>query len=195
MVGQLRGERLALPHARAMPTVGRRCIELRVRDEDANWRIMLRVDEDAVVVVEVFEKKTRKTPKRVIEAAKARLKRYDEVAGGQPMAMRRTKKERLEASGWRVGTTAEFLGVTKEEAALIEMKLGLAENLRKRRRARRLIQTQLARRLGSSQSRVAKMEAADPSVSIDLLGRALLKLGPSRSQVARAVTRRSRRAA
>jgi predicted transcriptional regulator len=109
--------------------------------------------------------------------------------------MKKSKKERLEAAGWRVGTAAEFLGLTKEEAALIEMKLGLAENLRKRRKARRLTQTQLAKRLRSSQSRVAKMEAADPSVSIDLLVRALLELGATRAQVAKALTKRSRRAA
>ncbi len=110
-------------------------------------------------------------------------------------AMRKSKRERLEAAGWRVGTAADFLGLTKEEAALIEMKLGLAENLRKRRQARRLTQTQLAKLLRSSQSRVAKMEAADPSVSIDLLVRALLELGATRSQVAKALTKRSRRAA
>lgn len=111
------------------------------------------------------------------------------------MAMRKSKKERLERAGWRVGTTAEFLDLTKEEAAMIEMKLGLAESLRRRRQARRLTQTQLAKRLGSSQSRVAKMEAADRSVSIDLLVRALLEMGATRSQVAKAMAKRSRRAA
>ena len=111
------------------------------------------------------------------------------------MAMKKSKKERLEAAGWRVGTTSEFLALSKEEAALIEMKLGLAESLRRRRQARRLTQTQLAKRIGSSQSRVAKMEAADPSVSIDLLVRALLELGATRAQVASALSKRSRRAA
>jgi predicted transcriptional regulator len=105
------------------------------------------------------------------------------------------KKAKLEAAGWRVGTAAEFLKLSKEEAAMIEIKLSLAESLRKRRQARKLSQTQLARRLGSSQSRVAKMEAADPSVSIDLLLKALLELGATRAQVAKALARRSRRAA
>jgi transcriptional regulator with XRE-family HTH domain len=86
------------------------------------------------------------------------------------------------------------LGLTKEEAALIEMKLGLAESLRRRRVARKLTQMQLAKQLGSSQSRVAKMEAADASVSIDLLVRALLEMGATRAQVARAMTK-PRRAA
>jgi hypothetical protein len=58
--------------------------------------------------------------------------------------MKKSKKAKIESAGWRVGTTADFLGLSKEEAALIEMKLGLAENLRKRRQARRLAQTQLA---------------------------------------------------
>ena len=111
------------------------------------------------------------------------------------MAMRKTKKERLEAAGWRVGTPADFLELSKEEAALIEMRLGLAESLRKRRQGRKLTQTQHAKQLGSSQSRVAKMEAADPSVSLDLLVKALLELGATRAQVAKALTRRSRRAA
>jgi len=111
------------------------------------------------------------------------------------MAMKRSKRSRLEAAGWRVGTAAEFLGLTEEETALIEMKLGLAATLRRRRQGRKLTQTQLAKRLGSSQSRVAKMEAADPTVSIDLLVRTLLALGATRDQVASAMTKRARRAA
>jgi predicted transcriptional regulator len=111
------------------------------------------------------------------------------------MAMKKTKKSRLEEAGWRVGTAADFLGLTQEETALIEMKLGLAATLRKRRQARKLTQTQLAKQLGSSQSRVAKMEAADPSVSIDLLVRTLLELGATRAQVANAMTKRVSRAA
>ena len=110
------------------------------------------------------------------------------------MAMKKTKRARLEAAGWNVGSAEDFLGLTKEESALIEMKLGLAQSLRKRRVGRRLTQTQLAKRLGSSQSRVAKMEAADPSVSIDLLVRALLELVATRSQVAKALARRRRAA-
>jgi hypothetical protein len=109
--------------------------------------------------------------------------------------MKKGKRERLEAAGWRVGTAEEFLGLTKEEAAFVEMKLGLAGSVQRRRQAKHLTQAQLARRSGSSQSRVAKMEAADPSVSIDLLVRTLLAMGASRAQVARVISRRSRRAA
>jgi DNA-binding XRE family transcriptional regulator len=109
--------------------------------------------------------------------------------------MKKSKRERLAAAGWRVGDASDFLGLTKEEAAFVEMKLALADSVRRRRQTRRLTQTQLARRIGSSQSRVAKMEAADPSVSIDLLMRALLEMGASRAEVARAISRRVRRAA
>ena len=109
--------------------------------------------------------------------------------------MRKGKRERLEAAGWRVGNASEFVGLTKEESAFVEMKLALADSVRRRRQARRLTQTQMARRIGSSQSRVAKMEAADPSVSIDLLIRTLLEMGASRAELARAIGRRVRRAA
>ena len=62
-----------------MPNIGRRCHELRIRDEDVNWRIVYRLDSDAVIIGEVFPKKTGKTPKKVIDACKQRFKRYDEA--------------------------------------------------------------------------------------------------------------------
>ena len=74
------GESLGMPHSRPIPSIGRRCHELRVRDESANWRVIYRVDADAIVLLEVFAKKTGKTPAAVIRACKARLKRYDELA-------------------------------------------------------------------------------------------------------------------
>lgn len=74
-----RGDRLGMPASRPMPSVGTRCHELRVVDETVTWRIMYRLDEDAVVILEVFAKKTGQTPKYVIDTCKARLKRYDSV--------------------------------------------------------------------------------------------------------------------
>jgi DNA-binding XRE family transcriptional regulator len=109
--------------------------------------------------------------------------------------MKQAKRKRLEAAGWRIGSAADFLGLSKEEAAFVEMKLALAESLRRRRQARRLTQTQLAKRIGSSQSRVAKMEAADPSVSIDLLMRSLLAMGASRAELAKIIAKRKARRA
>jgi|SRR5271166_1340018 len=98
--------------------------------------------------------------------------------------MEKRKRQRLEGTGWRVGSTTDFLGLSEEEAALVEVKLGLASAVRKQRSQRRMTQQQLGRFLGSSQSLVAKMKAADPSVSIDLMVRSLLRMGASRKDVA-----------
>ena len=97
------------------------------------------------------------------------------------------KKRRLKEAGWRAGSVAEFLELTPEDSALIEIKLRLAELAKKARARRHLSQTDLAQRLGSSQSRVAKIEAGDPSVSLDLLVRASLASGATRKEVARAI--------
>jgi ribosome-binding protein aMBF1 (putative translation factor) len=102
--------------------------------------------------------------------------------------MRKRKKERLEAKGWRFGTAQEFLRLSDEEAAYVELRLRLADSLRRRRQKRNLSQTGLAKLLDSSQSRVAKMEGGDPSVSIDLLIRSLLALGASHRDLARTIS-------
>jgi phage-related protein len=73
------GERLTMHHSRAMPAVGRRCHELRVNDLDSTWRIVYRIDPDAIVIAEVFQKKTGATPKRVISACKKRIEEYDDA--------------------------------------------------------------------------------------------------------------------
>lgn len=72
-----RGEKIGMPHSRPMPSIGRRCHELRVPDDKLSWRIVYRIDLDAIVIVEVFSKKTGKTPKSVIEICKSRLREYD----------------------------------------------------------------------------------------------------------------------
>jgi ribosome-binding protein aMBF1 (putative translation factor) len=95
------------------------------------------------------------------------------------MTMRKQKKTRLEAKGWKVGTVKEFLGLSNEESAYLELKIKLAAGLRQRRQQKGLSQLDLAGKLQSSQSRVAKMEAGDPSVSLDLLIRSLITLGAS----------------
>ena len=88
-----------------------------------------------------------------------------------------SKRKRLEKAGWKVGTAEEFLNLSAEEAAYVDVKLRLASELSKRRKSLRLTQVAVAKKIGSSQSRVAKMEAGDPSVSIDLLVRSLIALG------------------
>lgn len=74
-----RGVRLSLPHSRAMPSIGARCHELRIVDVDRTWRVVYRIDSDAVVIVDVFPKTTQQTPVRVIADCKRRLKLYDQV--------------------------------------------------------------------------------------------------------------------
>jgi DNA-binding XRE family transcriptional regulator len=101
--------------------------------------------------------------------------------------MKSAKRRRLEAKGWKFGSVQEFLNLSDEEAAYIELKLALSKNLQQERRKKNLTQHDLARRLKSSQSRVAKMEAGDPSVSLDLLIRSLLTLGASRKTLSQMI--------
>jgi DNA-binding XRE family transcriptional regulator len=103
--------------------------------------------------------------------------------------MKATKRTRLERAGWRVGTAAQFLGLTPEEQLFVELKLALAGGVRQLRERQGLTQGELAKRLGSSQSRIAKMEAADVSVSLDLLMRSLLSIGATASDIAKLIKR------
>ena len=101
--------------------------------------------------------------------------------------MKQSKRRRLEAKGWKLGTAKEFLNLTDEDVEYIELHLSLAALLTKRRKSFGYTQTDVADLISSSQSRVAKMEAGDPSVSVDLLSRTLLALGVNRQQVGRAI--------
>ena len=101
--------------------------------------------------------------------------------------MRASKKKKLEAAGWRVGDAADFLELTEEEATYIEMKAKLAMGLRAKREKQELTQKDFAALIKSSQSRVAKMEAGDPTVSIDLLIKSLLALGTKRKELAKLI--------
>lgn len=102
--------------------------------------------------------------------------------------MKATQRKRLQAAGWRTGTTAEFLGLSEPEAALVELKLALVSAVRRTRQKRGLSQIELAQRMRSSQSRIAKIEAGDASVSLDLIVRALIAAGVSRRDMAQAFT-------
>jgi DNA-binding XRE family transcriptional regulator len=112
-------------------------------------------------------------------SCKARLREYD---------YGERKKERLAKKGWKTGSVAEFLVLSAEESACIEIKLALSEKLRERRRRKKLTQAELAKAIESSQSRVAKMEAGDPTVSIDLLVKSLLALGVSKKELGRTIS-------
>ena len=101
--------------------------------------------------------------------------------------MKVEKRRRLEAQGWKFGSAKDFLGLTDEDVEYIELHLSLAALLKKRRESLGYTQAEVAELIGSSQSRVAKMEAGDPSVSVDLLIRTLLALGVNCKQVGRAI--------
>jgi phage-related protein len=86
------GESLTMPHSRPMPAIGPRCHELRIVDDDLIWRIIYRTDPDAIVIPEVFNKKTKETPPAIIEICKARLKSYDQIEVEASHEQRQTKK-------------------------------------------------------------------------------------------------------
>lgn len=101
--------------------------------------------------------------------------------------MEKRRRDRLEKDGWKISTVAEFLSLSPDEEALVEARIALTRRIRQVREARGLTQIQVAKLIGSSQSRVAKMEAADRSVSIDMMMRTLFRLGQSPKQVGRAL--------
>lgn len=102
--------------------------------------------------------------------------------------MKKAKRARLERSGWKVGTAREFLGLSDEEAKFLDLKLALASALRRKREREGLSQTALAKLIESSQSRVAKIEAGDRSVTLDLIVRSLLAMGTSPRELARIIS-------
>jgi DNA-binding XRE family transcriptional regulator len=101
--------------------------------------------------------------------------------------MDKKKIKSLETKGFKIGPVDEFLGLTKEESEYIELKLALSKNLAETRKKKKLTQAQLARMIKSSQSRVAKMEKGDPTVSVDLLVKSLLALGADKKSIAKAI--------
>jgi hypothetical protein len=105
------------------------------------------------------------------------------------MTMRESKRKKLESKGWKLGDAKDFLGLSDQEEMYIELRLKLAEGLKARRRATGVTQVKLAKTLRSSQSRVAKMEAGDPTVSLDLLVKSILALGASNKELAAIIAR------
>lgn len=99
--------------------------------------------------------------------------------------MEKNKQKKLEAAGWKISTVNDFLDLNNEESDYIELKLALSKNLQKRRLSLKLTQKELAQMINSSQSRVAKMESGDPTVSIDLLVKSLLTLKIPKQQLER----------
>ena len=101
--------------------------------------------------------------------------------------MDKRKRKLLEAQGWKVADAREFLELTDEEFEYIEIKIALSRFVKEQRKRRRLTQERAARLIGSSQSRVAKMEAGDPSVSIDLYVKSIIALGGSREELSEVI--------
>ena len=105
------------------------------------------------------------------------------------------KLKRLQAAGWKVGTVKDFLKLSREEAALVELRLSLISTVKKSRLKHGISRVALAQRMGSSQSRVAKIEAGDPSITLDLIVRALIASGATRQDLRKAFTAGERIAA
>jgi len=103
--------------------------------------------------------------------------------------MRESKRKKLESKGWKLGSAKELLGLSGQEEMYIELRLKLAEGLKARRQANGFTQVELAQTIKSSQSRVAKMEAGDPTVSLDLLVKSILALGTSNRELAAIIAR------
>lgn len=101
--------------------------------------------------------------------------------------MKSSKRRKLESKGWKVGSADDFLGLSREESEFIRVKLALARYLKVKRLEKHFSQTDFAQQIKSSQSRVAKMEQGDPSVSMDLLMHSLFALGTTRKELARVI--------
>lgn len=101
--------------------------------------------------------------------------------------MEKKRKKALESKGYKIGSAEDFLGLSKEESEYIELKLLLSQALSEQRKQKKLTQIQLAKMINSSQSRVAKMEKGDPTVSLDLLIKSLLAVGATKKNIAEAI--------
>ena len=182
-----RGHKLGLPHSRPMPSIGPRCHELRIKDETHTWRIIYRIDPelnpDPGCVRQGYRTDAQVCDRYVQRSTEGiRCARLRGI-------MTKARRKKLESAGWKLGSVKEFLGLNDEENAFVELKVVLSEKLRERRTKSGLSQSELAKRLGSSQSRVAKMEASDPTVSLDLLVKGLLATGATTQQIGNAIAK------
>jgi DNA-binding XRE family transcriptional regulator len=101
--------------------------------------------------------------------------------------MEKSKRIKLESKGWKFGDVDEFLGLDKAEMAIVEMKVALAKAIVNKRKKSKITQVQMAKTIGSSQSRVAKIEHADPAVSIELMLKSLFSMGTTKKEIAKAI--------
>ncbi len=158
-----------LPSSRPRPDLGAEVFDARLRDRPTDRIVTYRLYRDAIVIVEVLPDAPEY--RQYSWAVLTRLRDYEE------------RRPHVEGTWWQVGDVVEFLQLTPEQAALVDIRVALADELSRLRSNRGWSQTDLARALGSSRSRVAKMEMPDASVSIDLFVKSLLLLGRSRVEV------------
>jgi predicted XRE-type DNA-binding protein len=165
-----RGDQLGMPHVRAMPSIGAGVLELRITDGT-------RCDRGAALLSKEDAEDTAGRCRSLQAATRC-------LHSGSEVTMDSAKKRKLEAAGWQLGDAADFLGLSAAESELVEIKLRLAAAVQQRRADAGLTPAQLAKRLGTSQPRVATMLAAK-EVSIDNLVRSLLVLGADATEVAK----------
>jgi DNA-binding XRE family transcriptional regulator len=150
------------------------------RVESAGCRVahhlahQLRFDSDAIIIAEIFAKKTRKTPPDII--------------AGEETRMKQSKRDKLRKLGYHVTDTQSFLGLSDEEMALIDLKISLIEKVKATRALRKITQRHLAQLIHSSQSRIAMLERGRPDVSLDRICRALFAMGVGRLELGRTIT-------
>ena len=188
LLRQLQKEKLlSLPQSRPMPSIETRCHELRINDKNLTGRIIYRIYADAILILDVFKKRQIELRNRSLISVNRELSVMMKTRKREMIKMDKRKRKVLKSKGYKVGSVDEFLGLSKKESDFIELKLALSEALSERRKKSNLTQTQLAKMLKSSQSRVAKMEKGDPTVSIDLLVKSLLAMGATKESIAKTI--------
>ncbi|WP_254053837.1 helix-turn-helix domain-containing protein [Singulisphaera sp. GP187] len=173
-------EIFGMPHSRPMPSIGPRCHELRIKDENRPWRVVYRVSMRGRSWLPMCSPRPLSRRRR----PRSTVARRDSP-GTMRLWPRRGRKdlvdkhelEALEAAGFRATTVAEFLGLTEVEEKIVEFRVMLARAVREGREAKGLTQKQLAGAIGSSQSRIAKLESATADTSVDLMLKALFTVG------------------
>jgi predicted XRE-type DNA-binding protein len=178
---------LSLPQSRPMPSIGTNCHELRINDENLSWRIVYKIYPDMILILEVSKKSPLKLRNLSSIPASKESGGLIWMSKKGINKMDNKKKRILESKGYKIGNAEDFLGLNKQETEYIELKLALSQTLAKHRKQKNLTQIQLAKILQSSQSRVAKMERGDPTVSIDLLIKSLLAIGATKESIAKAL--------
>ena len=178
------GPCLSMPVSRPMPSIGPGCHELRITDSNKIWRIICTgLTSMPLSLWTYFKRRQFGLRNRLSITASDGCR----ITPEQGEVMNKTQRKRLEDAGWKFGTVQDLLGLSDAEAQLIEIRLALAKKLTQARQRHNVTQKALAKSIGSSQPRVAKIEAGDPSVSLDLLIKASLAAGVTRKELAKVI--------